>query len=62
MRFLLYDGKKDFGCLGSVWSGKDCAATKRVWMLTKKAKKEITEYSFSKLPTLFMILGPVNKI
>ena len=30
--------KEYFGCLSSGWSGKDCAATERVWMLTKRAE------------------------
>lgn len=50
------DEKIYSGCLGSGWSGKACAATKRVWMLTKKAEK-FTKYSLSTVQTLFIISG-----
>jgi len=38
--------KKRFGGFDSGWSGKACAATERVWMLTEKAEN-FTEYYLS---------------
>ena len=38
--------KKRFGCFGTGQSGKACAATERVWMLTERAEN-FTEYSLS---------------
>ena len=46
--FFFKGSKKRFGCFGSGRSGKACAATERVWMLTEWAEN-FTEYCLSTL-------------
>ena len=46
--------KKRFRCFGSGWSGEACAATERVWMLTKKAEN-FKEYSLSRIASALTV-------